>query len=346
MFDSMVWSDLMFSGYRDNKFNINQTMFNPDVYFQYYYYGKNKVGDICGPSGSNACSYSKKIAFLKAFSESLERKGMILNTANEGKIKVYDLITKKWKSEFKSKFGFDLRVKTYSDTTGSASSLSTEFLLKKAILELIEKNALFLFWYGKNVSSIEINAISTHTLNLLKSKKLHADVYCVDFGKVHTVITLLSTLDNHYYSAGVSGNCILNTAIEDSVEEAIVLGWADHTRHLLNKNIFPENYWRENDDGLRFIKSKNSRNYSIQKDKDYNVKEIIASIPEWVSTLEIGLLPETCSIARLTTILAYSADLYNGLPNKDVLNVEKKINKMTLQLTDGSLRDYPNLIVR
>lgn len=346
----MVWGDVMFSSFYRNRFNINHSLYNvPNFYMNYYYFGQKKMGNLIGPNGANSGSFNKKDSFLKCFSESLERMGMFENTDANGDLIVYDVIDKKTKRIKKSRLGFNLDFKKFSDTTGTASSLSSDQLCKKAVTELIEKNALFLFWYGNEVKKVPNkyaeNLISVNSI--LEKGSLQYDLYCVDFGLVHTIISIVREKNGHFYSAGVSGDIFFKNAIKNSLEEAITLGWADHTRHDINENIFPADYWIDSDNSLKFLDKKEKTEYLYNGgDNDKNFQELLDSFPKWITSIWISILPSASSYSRLTTILAYSIDLYNGVPGKEEVNLEKQINKKTLNLNAKELQKIPSIIIR
>ncbi|TPR42304.1 hypothetical protein DY124_07840 [Apilactobacillus micheneri] len=342
----------MIISYKDPLFNVKNSLYKKDFFFSYYYFGQIKSKNILYPESSNSGSFYKKNAFLKTNSESLERLGMISNTFSNEKVKAFDLVSEKVSYEYKRNFGFNLETKNFSDSTGTASSLSSSKIIKKGLLELIEKNALFLFWYSNFTKKIKITKnykkYFSSVLCIINNKKLIPELFYISIGSVHTVVCILEDYKGNFYSSGVSGNTNLKEAINDSIQEAITLGWADHSRNMIKKNIFPKIYWDQNNVGLKYIKSKPQKIIYIENKKNLDLEyhEIIKSLPKWIKSIKVSMLRPNNNISRLTTISIYSNYLFNGVPNKQCIDTNKEINKRTLNVTNDEIKYIPDLIVR
>ena len=100
-----------------------------------------------------------KDAFLKFYSEYIERTVLASNYRNEKKIKAFDLINGKITTLERCclSYGPNL-ISGHCDTTGTSSNpFSSIDSVKKAISELIEKNELILFWYLNLGEKIDAN---------------------------------------------------------------------------------------------------------------------------------------------------------------------------------------------
>lgn len=112
---------------------------------------KNEFGEI-GPVDCGSIDQNKKRAILKAFSESVERRALVIGAKGdieEDWIQSFDLINKCISKIPKGYSKFNNRCSIISDTSGTATHFNSKAAMLNAIKELLEKNSTFLFWYGK-----------------------------------------------------------------------------------------------------------------------------------------------------------------------------------------------------
>ena len=113
-----------------------------------------------GPVNCGSISLDKKLSIIKAFSESVERRAIAFG-AKESKYDressyAYDILNNSITTIPNCMTRYRLNP-PYIDTTGTAAHSNPKYSVFAAISELIEKNAVFLLWYGKIGKRVETN---------------------------------------------------------------------------------------------------------------------------------------------------------------------------------------------
>lgn len=330
----------------DGNFNIPNSQYRSQFLYHYCYFGNFRYRSLIGPNGSNSGGFSRHNSLIKGYSESLERIAL-METMISKKKSFPAINVRTLQTDIMSDYemGYCISNTNFSDTTGTAGSLDSAQLINKSIFELIEKNALFVMWYGNKGVHLSLDKTNSNIQRLLrtvKAKSLVPQYFAYSFGLIHTVLCLLERSNGVFFSSGVSGNTNLERAIFDSTQEALVLGWSDHTRSTIKEDFFPKGFYEENDKIYHLFKHTNAKNQivkmsSLENKDDVKIKDLLSSLPTWISDIRISVLPHASFSDRPVTIMAYSRNLFNGLPNKDSINLARSINQKTIHLTYSQL---------
>src|SRR5699024_1216735 len=101
------------------------------------------------PNGASSISTSKKLAFIKSHYEYLERRLLMTGHSIKNQyIETFNLITSTFEKKSNDLSKFSREGSQIIDTTGTATHYNSAVAIYNALKELLEKNALFLFWYG------------------------------------------------------------------------------------------------------------------------------------------------------------------------------------------------------
>lgn len=340
--------------YNSMLFNIPNPLYQIDKPYKCYsYIGNYVVEEFIGPSGCNSISDNKNNAIIKAFSESLERRALMLGglidpTEQNDKVQTIELINQDI-SSLPHKLTRYHTEKPMIDTTGTASHFYSESAIKNAILELLEKNALFLFWYGKRGSLIDLPFFSQHFLyNKLKNEGLKVKTFVnEDFTPVNVCITIIHD-DNYIYSGGLKAGYNIQEIYDYALNEAYLLKEQNYYSDTVvkghkNKRNMSYGYHKKCLEHLDMIEHNNECNV-ISTAKDYSVNELVESLPLWITNLHIFLLKKE-NYNSLKCVKAFSYDLHNHIPLNSRINLKTTINKKLLRLTESDLKRIPNCII-
>lgn len=337
-------------------FNIPEYNFNSDkLYTSYSYLGNFKFGNRIGPVGSNAISKSRTMAIKKSFSESLERRALMLGGVKNKEsnlVPTFDLISSEI-SQLPYEYTTYRTEKPNSiDTTGTAAHINSELAVKKALLELIEKNALFLFWYGKKGYILEQSLYNKHYINeRIEKKGFNVKLFVnTDFHPLKVVFAVIFD-NNIIYSAGVGCSINIAESINLALEEAYLLKWQNIYVDFIALN---HKYKKKID--LNYHKScimhlKSIENYyqgKLDSEYDYCTEKeglelILSAIPNWVKNIHVIYL--TSLIRNIKVVKIFSEELYNHIPVKNLIDLSHPINREILSLTENEIRNIPECII-
>lgn len=331
-------------------YNVPTKKFSLDKFYKSYtYIGTIKKGKYLGPTGSNALSSDKTLAMKKSLSEAVERKALMAGGVidAEGYCPTYDLIQNKISSLSHEFTSYRITTPHIIDSTGTSAHINSQLALQKALEELLEKNSLFLFWYGREGWKLRLEDYEYHPLfNQIIKEGYDLLVFLnVSFPPLYTVIVVIYT-GNLIISTGISASLDFNLALDAAIREAYLLKWEKHGLDLRIQT-------RSNRDDLEYLnhlmnfdyfdKEKKSTEYYISK-KSY-LEDLLECIPKWVSNLHTFVLKNT-TFPNLTCIKVFSTDLYNHLPQKKYLDLNQTINKMTLNINEEQLIKICNCIIK
>jgi ribosomal protein S12 methylthiotransferase accessory factor YcaO len=338
-------------------FNIPVSNFNIDqIYSSYAYIGNFKIGNKIGPSGTNAISNNKNISLKKCFSESLERRALMLGGKRDNGtniVKTFDLISGEI-SQLPYEYTTYRIDKPYCiDTTGTAAHIDNRYATKKALLELIEKNSLFLFWYGRRGYLLEEIFYKKHTIyQRLIKEDLDVRIFInTDFYPIKVIIAVVIK-DGLILSGGVGSSLHIYECINSALEEAYLLKWQNiyvdfiHQNHKYKRNL-DMNYHRLCLDHLNSIQEYYSfsdldKNININAD-EIEMKTILSGIPEWIKSIHVIYLDS--NFKRIKIVKVFSKYLNNHIPIKSRIDLSIPINVNFLGLTEKDINNIPDCII-
>ncbi|HCX49249.1 MAG TPA: hypothetical protein DG757_09485 [Bacillus sp. (in: Bacteria)] len=337
--------------YNKGLFNNPDTIFNHEPKLSFIYWGNLLVNNLMGPTGCNALDTKKSTSILKSYSEAVERRALMAggyqNKRNE--VDYFNLINNTVGKIDVSYTRYSIDKNYFSDTTGTAAHFTSEKVIYKALTELIEKNCLFLFWYGLLGKKVEVDNKDSFHLTLEK-EGYKVDVYEIDyFAPFITFVTIVHNGKDFVYSCGVSGNINKYFALKNSILEAYLLFWKNTYQNLVN-SLYNDFSKKSHIEFIAHLKNfpNSDTNYNNYKLRDKlahgNVKDIIKILPEWITEMNVVMLKTTVKRTN-KTVLVFSRDLYNHIPLKRAIDLEKTINKKTINLTEQELASLPECMI-
>lgn len=333
-------------------FNIPSNIFSNQPTLSYNLIGNYLINSYVGPMGANSIDKEKKSALLKAYNEAIERRALMLGghiSSHSNKVPVYNLINKKIEYIPHEMSTYNLNKEYNSDTTGTAVYFNSEKAIFKAVSELLEKNHLFLFWYGNYGHYIAEAQINHSYYKAIKNKGFLIDVFMINFIKdFYTVITIVYT-NQKIVSSGVSGNTSFKIALSKSIEEAYLLLWQNNyiNRKSHYQNVSNSKYTTLTNELKAFLNKKRKKTLdTISLEESHNngdndIEYLISNLPHWIKTMYICLLQDDNHKA----VLAFSKELYNSLPQKNNLYLNKEINKQITNVKEYELDNIPNCMI-
>lgn len=308
-----------------------------------------------GPVNCGSISLNKKMSIIKGFSESVERRAISfgakeIKTAHEFTY-AYDILNGKISTIPKSVTKYRV-TPPYIDTTGSASHINPTNSLFKAVTESIEKNAVFLLWYGRIGKRIESN-IKSQYRNFIEKQGYKITFILIDyFSPLKVVVTIAySNKVDLKYKFGIGSSLDIMHAIENSLSEACLLG-AYYELKLFNLKYGIQDReiegieWNEDISVLEYLEELKKLPYSNfeneKKFSDFSNYNLFREIfPKWVQEFFIIVLPQHIN-KNLIVTKTYSEQLFNHIPQKSYLDLDKEINKQTINISQEDLNTIPD----
>lgn len=334
-------------------FNVPKNLFLESKYYCSYSYLSRFVDDdgYIGPSGCNAISTNKKSSVLKSFSESLERRAIMLGgkvhtSIKENKyVKVWDIINNK---EDLLEYQYTRYRNSHPhniDTTGSASHIDSTLAINNALKELLEKNSLFLFWYGKDGYKLNTNNLEDNPYyKRLKKNGFDIQIFTNDYFSPLLCVFTIITKNNLIYSTGVGSGFYWEEVINRSLAEAYLLGWQNIVLNNIKsfnqiKHIECINYMEQN-----FEEKPNSFITPQYKSGMDNESELLLkSIPGWVKKVFVIHLNKSM-YNKLKCVKVFSPDLNNHIPIKSRIDLKQPINLHTININKNHLKKIPDCV--
>lgn len=335
-----------------NSFNIPETIFNTEFKLSFNYIGNFLVNNYIGPSGCNAIDKTCRNSFKKGYSEAIERRALMIGgyTNQKEYVDAYNLITKNIESIPVEYSRFKNTSPFYSDTTGTAAHPKSEYAVYKAVVELLEKNSLFLFWYGLVGKRLDVSCMNSELVRSLQHQGKIVDFYLNDtFYPLNTVITIIHNGKDFIYSGGVAGSFNIYKAVLSSLEEAYLLMWQNYFHEKISSNNYFSRPFESKDyyTALRHIENvQGEEKVSTRKDfsNKPSINRLIEELPCWIKSLHIIMLRHTLNIP-LKICLAFSKDLNNHIPLKKRIDLDTTINKCTINLDINKLEKLPECVI-
>lgn len=309
-----------------------------------------------GPVNCGSISSNKKLSIIKGFSESVERRAIAFGAK---KLKetpdyasAYNFVNNEMATIPISQTKYR-RYPPYIDTTGSAAHSNANQSINTAITELLEKNAVFLLWYGMVGTRIKSSVPSPYK-EYLEKQGYEITHFLIDYFKPLKVVVTVSYSESTYlkYKFGVGSSIDIMEAIEKSLSEACQIGTFYESILFNQKFGFYDNEldellsWNEDENTLEYLKELKRLPYTPHEYKDINSNRIDIGllkemIPDWVNELLVFVLPQKIK-SELLVVKTYSEQLYNHIPKKQYIDLNKPINKQTIDLNLVDLKRIPD----
>lgn len=332
---------------------------------EFVYNSSSKISSIVNSDGyisPNSCAgvaEDKLLAVLKGYSESIERRSLAIGTRSslEDECLAFELLQKSIVKVPKKYSKYSIH-NPIIDTTGTAAHPDALEALYNALIELIEKNALFLFWYGKQRYVIDIDVKYIYE-KLLEQMGYKVKYFLIsDFKPVKVVVTLAySEHSPIIYKFGIGTSLHLKTAIKKSVAEAFLLSeyydslfFDSQYKSTLDSNLS----WTVDTDIIEELTNifnstqkahldilMSEASLFINNDTKQNINLVIGALPNWITEIYVFNLSQMIR-SNLSVIKVFSPDLLSHIPRKEHINVDSSINKHTLKLTSEQLNKLPN----
>jgi hypothetical protein len=309
-----------------------------------------------GPVNCGSISLNKRLSIIKGFSESVERRAIAFGAksvrTDPEYTYAYDILNEEITTIPKDVTKYST-TPPYIDTTGSAAHINPSYSLFKAVTESIEKNAVFLLWYGRLGKRIE-STIKSQYKNFIEKQGYKITFILIDyFFPLKVVVTIAySEKVDLKYKFGIGSSLDIMHAIEKSLSEACLVGsYYEFKLFNLKYGIQDREIegleWNEDKRVLEYLEDLSKLPYSSYDHEKFDdddspsynlLKEIL---PKWVKEFFIVVLPQYIN-KNLIVIKTYSEQLYNHIPQKSFLDLNKEINKQTINLSQEVLNTIPD----
>ena len=303
-----------------NKYNfgVTEKIFLNE--FSIGYLNLCKVKTSIGYTACDATSLDKnsKVAIKKCYSEYLERFSMGIPIDRDIKTEVVELVNKNVKNNLLSEFGYGDHLFGHNDTTGTAAGTDSKSIIEKAICELIEKNEVFCFWYGRSGKVLEIN----HHMRKMIDKLgfISTEFYCFLLNEISNFPTIIVLgFDNgRLITTGVSCSNNMMKSLCGAFQEARIIEWQQYNNiksNFTNYSVIEQELF------LNAIKEK--KNY-LEKGKIVKNKEEQIKLVNWVHNIQVRLLYSD-NILGIKVVKCISENLFSSLPITK--NISKSLRK-------------------
>ncbi|GEB35565.1 MULTISPECIES: YcaO-like family protein [Brevibacillus] len=344
-------------GYKDSLFN------NRPVYLATSRIGtfRREDGGI-GPVDCGAISQRKRKSVLKAFSESIERRALVIGArgdAIEGLAESFDIMNRKVAKIPRRFTQLCKEDSIVCDTTGTAAHFNSKLAQSNAIKELLEKNSTFLFWYGRQGKKIDLSQHYSIYVSLFQAEGYQVQAYVEETFKPLKVVFVFAKNANHItpftFMTGVGSSISLSNAIHKGLSEAYLLKnvYDDYFYRYQLEGLEPSSYTaivlkaQTDSECLKHLELFNKLDTYQEVDEDITLSEaevetdlIVKNLPVWVKELHTTVLYQTVN-KNLIIIKAYSPNLYNHVALKTYIDLDRDVNRYTVNLTQDTLNHIP-----
>ena len=206
----------------------------------------------------------------------------------------------------------------YIDTSGTASGLKSKDIVDNAVLEIIEKNEMLLFWYLKKGYYINKTELLMKMINNIGFSSEQIEIfYSRELTNNHVFIVILISQGKIVASgAGINKDSL--KSLKKALLEARLLEWLNKNNPLSTMSKLDEK------------EQQNTINYVELLKQDLPHKDFKRTVEkhtvfeEWIKSMDVHVLNKRNNNTSLT-IKCISKDLYNCLPLKK--NIKDDLNK-------------------
>jgi hypothetical protein len=341
--------------YRKSRFGFGNKLFLNNKKYSAFSKISSFIDDegYMGPVSCGAVALTKTEALIKAFAESIERRAATIGSKSyfQDQAITYDLINNVLR-------GLEVeltRINSFPiiDTTGCSAHVDTNEAVFNAIRELLEKNAVLLFWYGKKAKKIKKVFKSVFFNNFYGYCNLRLYVQETFYPLLVVICIVEDSKSNLKYFFGIGSDFNLERAVEKACSEAYHLGLY-YELLMANKNFKGETYdsfvlsLLNNNVVLEYIESFDElEQFNInESDISFNdtrqkIEFLVRHLPTWINSMQIIMLRQKI-FEKLIVVKAYSKDLIPHVPKKDYLNLDVTICREVLNLSKQDFDKIPN----
>ena len=215
-------------------------------------------------------------------------------------------------------FGYGKHFLGHNDTTGTASGDRSDRIIKKAVCELIEKNEVLCFWYGK---SGKILNKSDYIEKLVKSMGfLASEIYCFLLNEISNfpTIIVLGFYEKKLITTGVSCSDNMTNSIYFALQEARIVEWQQYNNRFSN---FSHYTLEEQED---FYEIAMNRKDTLEKVEILQYEKNCLILANWIKDIKLKLLFSDIRIG-VKTVKCISENLLSSLPI--IENISESLDK-------------------
>lgn len=300
-------------------FGITQNIFLKEALIGYL--NLNRARTRVGVTAGDATSIDNnlKLVIKKSYSEYLERFSMGIPIDKEEVTSVVNYIRRGIEKEKFSEFGYGLHSKGYNDTTGTAVGVVTSEIVEKAISELIEKNEVFCFWYGRAGKKLESTPFVEAVIDKLGFCSNEFFYFVVNEISNFPTIIVMGFLDGRLITTGVACCGNMKEGIYKAFQEAKIIEWQQYNN---SKSNFLKYSKKEQKEFYNIIRRKNKVLESEIMSTEEKKRKL--ELEDWIEDIEIKLLYVDANLG-IKVIKCISEDLLSALPVQK--NILKSLNK-------------------
>ncbi|MBT2285401.1 YcaO-like family protein [Paenibacillus polymyxa] len=305
-----------------------------------------------GPIGSGAISLDKRSAVIKAFSESVERRSLLFGSKSIDEMSLaYDLLNERT-FEIPTKLTKYNEYNPVVDTTGTAVHNNPDYAVYNALVELLEKNCVFLFWYGKWGRKLKVEKYKSIYTNKMEEEGLRIHLFVQDFFSPLLVVLCMveDKMGKITYKFGTGSGFDMNSAVSKAVSEAYFLGRYHDLKNYFENQTLSDYYQLVNSpktvnhiNDLLDIEYFND--FSTGDYNELNVKSkilnIINNFPAWITGVYVLVLLQKIHVPSISVKVS-SNELLTHVPFKKFIDEKVMINQKTLGLSFKSLDSLPD----
>ncbi|WP_232695396.1 YcaO-like family protein [Brevibacillus daliensis] len=320
---------------------------------------------LMGPTNCGGVAEEKILSFKKAFSESIERRSLnfgALTGYKDGRIQVFNLIKNEITSIPQEYSCFRLTTPVI-DTTGTAVHFNPDEALYNALAELLEKNSVFLLWYGKLGRKLTTTHVDTTAgKSLLFEDGTFTFFIQESFYPLLVVVCIFESETSPVrFKVGIGSGFLLEQAINKSVSEAYMLGLyyeklyyqakskhserSENTYDSLVINLLNDKKCIEHVRSLDNLPLAVEKEFSQRLHNSLGVKQkismVVKNLPKWIEDLYVMNLKQLIT-RELVAVKVFSPQLLSHIPVKEFIDVDIRINKEVLQFTKERLLEVPD----
>lgn len=347
---------MLYSTLEEKKFNFPDSTFTTrNGYIALSQIGTFVKEGSIGPGMGSAVSTNKILAFKKAFSEMIERRAIMAGGKGvNGFVDTWDLMNQRTARLPVSLTTYSVNSPYIIDTTGTAVHPDSKQATFTAMKELLEKNALFLFWYGKEgyhlPESDEMITDNMYYQLLTKDYAVHLFVN-THFAPLNVVMSVVYDA-NSLPMGGVGSSLNFREAVHQCLEETYLLKMLErinddiqrYDRRVLREDLMQVQ--SSYDMYLEQLLSLDPYQGSMEDhaleplNHGYYIDSLRNCFPDWVSELHLIYLPHFLH-QKLTCVKVFSYDLYNCLPSKSNIKKNKIVYKK-FEWDEKELKEIPD----
>lgn len=320
--------------------------FANDPYVAHILNGSLLVDGMVGPPAGSGVSTHSLEATKKALSEMVDRRALMRGgVARHGEVQTWDLIQGTLSSLPRELTTYQRQRPYPVDTTGTAAHPDSMVAIRNAVLELIEKNALFLFWYGRRGEHVTLESYASDSFaQVFTQSDFDLDIYMNDFFSPVQVAIAIAHSADRFVLMGAGADTDPHTAMDHAVQEAYLIGWskvADSHQPAKSKP------WQraslelmDHIDGMKLLPTVHASSAVPLVRLPDPLEVLRQSLPRWVASLHIVFLPQNVA-PTLRAVTAFSYEMYSHILNPSYLAPGRAVNRLTLQLSESEIQNVP-----